>query len=67
MPPEKPQRCEDCKWWEHYNTKRTGPATEKPQGDCRKKAPVCGGTSEYTYVAWPRTNEDDYCGEFEPK
>jgi hypothetical protein len=59
--------CKNCRWRGYFNSKETGPTNEKPQGDCRKNAPVCGGTSENTYVAWPRTNEDDWCGEFEEK
>jgi hypothetical protein len=60
-------KCENCGYWEFFDSKETGPTNGKKQGDCRKNAPVCGGTSEYTYVAWPRTNSEDWCGEFKEK
>ena len=47
------RQCQHCKYW------KAGPGS---MGDCRRYAPRPGDKKE-----WPRTNPDDWCGEFKSK
>ena len=52
--------CENCRFWQSSKSSR--------RGDCRRYAPR-PGTQVGTQgpARWPRTNHDDWCGEFERK
>ena len=45
--------CQSCKYW-------GGKIARISMGDCRRYAPRPGDGH-----GWPRTNPDDWCGEFE--
>jgi hypothetical protein len=49
------QMCETCRFW----LRTCGVA-----GECRKYAPKPGGDPAHR-LAWPRTEEDQWCGEYE--
>ena len=58
--------CDDCACW-HFKEKgvsRDNPDEPMDFGNCQRNAPVCGGTSEHTYTAWPVTRFDNWCEEF---
>lgn len=58
------RKCKNCEWWV---TRTPMLEVDKHWGQCRKKSPSVGGTSERVYTAWPDTRENDFCGEFEEK
>jgi len=67
--------CETCRWWE-------GGVTKNGNGICRRHTPKAvvavawvpkllrafGGVTSMQWPAqWPITEEDDWCGEHQPK
>ena len=64
-------KCEDCKFWEE----RTGTS----EGYCHRNAPICYfyrwkdvehnmlDDALTSAAAWPSTELDDWCGEFQSK
>lgn len=61
---QRPDRCETCKWWER-DVPRGG-----AKGECRVKSPTLTPNADGGYssdnVIWPRTWNDDFCGEWRP-
>lgn len=63
------ERCKNCRFW------KCNGANDEDYGLCRIRAPST--TSGYertpsikrfvTITAWPETECDDWCGEFQPK
>ena len=57
--------CRHCRFWDAHMISRP---TRTPEGLCRRKAPSPAIVNEDvdTGTSWPRTFEDDWCGEGEP-
>lgn len=57
-------KCEDCRFWQY--TQLNG--DEEKVGICRKNAPIgkLAKSTDYCYE-WPRTDYDNWCGEFQEK
>lgn len=57
---EMTQECKSCRYVvTHSESDGTVPFY------CHRHPPVCGGTSEHTYTAWPKVGGFDWCGEYE--
>jgi len=60
-PPEawpRPRRCEHCKWWVLCDDCH----------ECRRHSPTASvNLHSAIIVAWPTTDKDDFCGDFEQK
>ena len=58
------KKCKNCKWW----VEKIKPVIQSEfyWGNCHRNPPICGGTSEKVYTAWPDTTENDFCGEYTP-
>lgn len=63
------RKCSNCEWWQYHTYRPVVNDVEQNRdyAECHKNAPVCGGTSEATYTAWPVIKADDFCGEFKEK
>lgn len=48
--------CSVCKFWKELYTEK------EPVGECRKTTP---SRSETGKGVWPKTNDNDWCGEYE--
>ncbi len=57
--------CRHCRFWDAHMIARP---TLTPEGLCRRKAPAPAIVAEEvdTGTSWPKTFEDDWCGEGEP-
>jgi hypothetical protein len=54
-----PNICSNCKFWENENN------INNNKGKCRINAPtVLVGSMSNILTIWPRTNSDDWCGQF---
>jgi hypothetical protein len=52
-------RCECCRYWHRLDT-------NPGQGECRRHAPSPEAfESIHMMAAWPVSNGDDWCGEFQ--
>ena len=69
--------CQSCRWWKRFK-KDLHSRTPQTSGQCRKSVPVVitvlNGAFEGMYDAyesketvWPKTNQDDWCGEHNEK
>ena len=49
--------CGQCRFWQ----------ADKPLGECHRRAPlpVFSGDDRDLEAIWPKTDEHDWCGEFE--
>ncbi len=50
------ERCGGCAFWSRM---------DKQGGNCRLRAPLPGSSAD-EIAHWPRTGQDDYCGEWQP-
>jgi len=57
--------CRHCRFWDAH---MTSVPTRTPEGLCRRKAPQPAIVPDDidTGTSWPRTFEDDWCGEGVP-
>ena len=58
--------CRHCRFWDAHMITRP---TRTPEGLCRRKAPAPAIVAEEvdTGTSWPKTFEDDWCGEGESR
>jgi len=68
MDKEKETSCKNCKYWNIYKSANTGYLDDEGEeiygGVCKKNAPEGEG---FFGTGFPRTNSDDWCGEYKPK
>ena len=64
---ERAERCETCKWWGVEEGRRHTARI----ADCRISSPAIQSTSNgiatINRPIWPRTQHDDFCGEWQAK
>lgn len=59
--------CGGCRFWQQITSYKDN---TKNIGECRQSSPIpemSGFAGNDTRAIWPRTNEDDWCGEHEGK
>lgn len=59
--------CESCWWWGASIEERQEDWTSRLGATCRKHAPnlLPGVQSHLSDTAWPITQRDDWCGDYE--
>lgn len=62
-------KCQTCLFWERgLTTITSGKWRDFSAGDCKRHAPiVTGGLHGPEQTLWPRTAEEDWCGDHTPK
>lgn len=76
MSDERKERCENCRFWDEssqtdgHGIKHARPGERIDMGECRRYPPVVFTDEPMGYdqtERLPRTNGDDWCGEFQEK
>jgi hypothetical protein len=59
------KKCDQCRFWRAVHSGDPPQSWRPTLGECRKRAPkVQAHTDMAPDTVWPRTEPDDFCGDF---